>query len=110
MANSTSHFVLPFPIYAAKYSLLVTYLDADGDPTDPTTPDTEISKDAGAYADCTEEVSTITGSNGTGYITLTATEMTCFGAPCVAGERELLFYNGNGFGRTGFGLAWRPRA
>ncbi|MBS0409506.1 MAG: hypothetical protein JSR86_06285 [Proteobacteria bacterium] len=37
-------------------------------------------------------------------------EMTCFGAPCVVGERELLFYNGNGFGRTGFGLAWRPRA
>jgi len=35
-------------------------------------------------------------------------QMTCFGAPCVAGDRELLFYNGNGFGRTGFGLAWRP--
>ena len=33
--------------------------------------------------------------------------MTCFGAPCVAGDRELLFYNGDGFGRTGFGLAWR---
>ena len=35
------------------------------------------------------------------------TQMTCFGAPCRAGPRELLFYNGDGFGRTGFGLAWR---
>ena len=35
-------------------------------------------------------------------------QMTCFGAPCVVGENELLFYNGNGYGRTGMGLAWRP--
>jgi hypothetical protein len=35
-------------------------------------------------------------------------EMTCFGAPCRTGPYELLFYNGNGFGRTGAGLAWRP--
>jgi hypothetical protein len=34
--------------------------------------------------------------------------MTCFGAPCRVGDRELLFYNGDGFGRTGFGMAWRP--
>ena len=36
-----------------------------------------------------------------------ASEMTCFGATCQIGERTLLFYNGNGFGRTGFGLAYR---
>jgi len=35
-------------------------------------------------------------------------EMTCFGAPCTAGGNEYLFYNGNGFGRTGFGVAQRP--
>jgi hypothetical protein len=35
-------------------------------------------------------------------------EMTCFGAPCAVGDYELLFYNGNGYGRTGAGLAWRP--
>jgi len=35
-------------------------------------------------------------------------EMTCFGAPCRVGDRELLFYNGDGFGRSGMGLAWRP--
>jgi hypothetical protein len=35
-------------------------------------------------------------------------EMTCFGAPCVANGRQLLFYNGDGYGRSGMGLAWRP--
>jgi hypothetical protein len=34
--------------------------------------------------------------------------MTCFGMPCRVGPNELLFYNGDGFGRTGAGLAWRP--
>jgi hypothetical protein len=37
-------------------------------------------------------------------------QMTCFGAPCVVGGYELLFYNGDGYGRTGTGLAWRPRS
>ena len=35
-------------------------------------------------------------------------KMTCFGAPCRAGPYELLFYNGDGFGRAGAGLCWRP--
>lgn len=34
--------------------------------------------------------------------------MTCFGAPCRVGEFEYLFYNGNQFGRSGFGVARRP--
>ncbi len=33
--------------------------------------------------------------------------MTCFGAVAQVGPYELLFYNGDGFGRTGMGLAWR---
>jgi hypothetical protein len=33
--------------------------------------------------------------------------MTCFGAPCSTGDWEYLFYNGNQFGRSGFGLARR---
>jgi hypothetical protein len=37
-------------------------------------------------------------------------QMTCFGAPCRAGPHELLFYNGDGFGRTGAGLLWRSAA
>ncbi len=77
MANSTTHAALPYPIKKARFTLAVPYLDADGDPTDPTTPDTEISKDAGAFADCAEEVTTISGSNGAGYLTLTGAEMDC---------------------------------
>jgi len=34
--------------------------------------------------------------------------MVCFGAPCSVGSSELLFYNGNQFGRSGFGIAQRP--
>ena len=77
MANSIGHASLPFPIKGCRYTIPMLYLDADGDPTDPTTPDTEISKDGAAFADCTEEVSTITGSNGAGYITLTGDELNC---------------------------------
>ena len=75
MANHISHAALPFPVKGCRFTLLVPYLDADGDPTDPTTPDTERSIDAGTFADCTEEVTTIAGTNGMGYITLTGDEM-----------------------------------
>ena len=34
-------------------------------------------------------------------------ESTCYGAPVVVGDKEYLFYNGNGLGRTGFGVAVR---
>ena len=75
MSNSVSHAALPYPIKNARFTLAVPYLDADGDPTDPTTPDTEVSQDGGAFADAAEEVTTISGSNGLGYITLTGAEM-----------------------------------
>ena len=74
MANSISHAALPFPVKNARYTVLVPYLDADGDPTDPTTPDTEVSQDGGAFADAAEEVSTITGTNGAGFVTLSGAE------------------------------------
>ncbi len=32
-------------------------------------------------------------------------EMTCFGATCRIDQHSILFYNGNGYGKTGFGLA-----
>ena len=34
-------------------------------------------------------------------------EMTCFGVPCEIDGGQLLLYNGNRFGETGFGMAWR---
>lgn len=77
MAVHASHGALPFPIKGARYSLLVGYLDADGDPTAPTTPDTEVSKDNAAAADCTEEVSATSGMDGMGLLTLTGDEMNC---------------------------------
>jgi hypothetical protein len=36
-------------------------------------------------------------------------EMCCYAAAVGVGERELVFYNGNGYGRTGFGVAVRER-
>lgn len=75
MANHISHASLPYPVKGCRFTILVPYLDADGDPTDPTTPDTERSIDAASFADCTEEATTITGSNGMAYITLTGDEM-----------------------------------
>jgi hypothetical protein len=84
MANSASHAALPYPIKGARYTIQVPYLDADGDPTDPTTPDTEISKDGAAAADCAEEVTTISGSIGMGYLTLTGAETDCSMAALIA--------------------------
>jgi hypothetical protein len=74
MANHISHAALPYPVKNARYTLLVPFLDADGDPTDPTTPDTEVSQDNGAFADAAEEVTTASGSNGVGMVTLTGAE------------------------------------
>ena len=36
-------------------------------------------------------------------------DMTCFGAPLIIGGLEYLFYNGNGFGASGFGIAKREK-
>jgi uncharacterized protein YidB (DUF937 family) len=62
-------------VKGCRYTIAVPYLDNTGTPTDPTTPDTERSIDGAAFADTTEEVTTITGANGMGYITLTGDEM-----------------------------------
>lgn len=75
MAVHFSH-VLPWPVYNARFSLLLTYYDSTGVPTDPTTPDTEISKDNGAYVDTAEEVAITGGGRGTALLTLTGAEMT----------------------------------
>jgi hypothetical protein len=76
MANHISHAGIPFPVKGCKYTLIIPYLDADGDPIDPTTPDSEVSTDAATFVDCTNEVTVIGGGNGVGYLTLTAAEMT----------------------------------
>lgn len=94
ISNHVSHAALPYPVKGARYTLQIPYLDADGDPLDPTTPDTEVSKDAGAYADATEEVTTITGANGSGFITLTGAEtdasMVMLAAKVASGPKATL--------------------
>jgi hypothetical protein len=75
MSNHASHAALPYPIKNARYTALIPYLDADGDPTDPTTPDTEVSKDDAAAADCAEEVSS--PKNSVGMLTFTGAETNC---------------------------------
>jgi hypothetical protein len=82
MANHASHAALPYPVKGARYTVLIPYLDADGDPTDPTTPDTEISKDDGAAADTAEEVSS--PKNSVGMLTLSGAEMDCSSASLAA--------------------------
>jgi hypothetical protein len=55
-----------------------------------TSPDSEVSKDGGAYADCTNEATYV--GRGTGYIDLTSTEMNAdnvaFYFSCTEGEIE----------------------
>lgn len=68
---------MPYPVRGARYSLLLPYLDATGTPTDPVTPDTEVSKDGAAFADCTEEATVISGANGMAFLTLTGAETDC---------------------------------
>jgi hypothetical protein len=82
MANHASHAALPYPVKGARFTILVPYLDADGDPTDPTTPDTEISKDDGSAADTAEEVAS--PKNSVGMLTLTGAEMDCSCASVAA--------------------------
>jgi hypothetical protein len=77
MANFVGHAALPYPVKGARLTIAIPYYAATGDPTDPVTPDTEISKDGGTYVDCTEEETTIVGGNGSGYITLTGDELNC---------------------------------
>lgn len=77
MSNSITHAGLPYPIKAARFTVQIPYKDSSGAPSDPGTPDTEISKDGGTFADCVEEVTTIAGTNGSAYITLTGDELNC---------------------------------
>lgn len=75
MANHASHAALPYPIKGARFTIFIPYLAGTGVPTDPTTPDTEISKDDAAAGDTAEEVSS--PKNSIGMLTLTGDETNC---------------------------------
>lgn len=67
----------PVPIRATAYRVSFAIYDADGDlVTGATGLDSEVSKDFGTYADCTNEATEIATSSGTYYLDITSTEMT----------------------------------
>lgn len=66
----------PFPIKGAAYRVTFPIFDNDGDlVTGAAALDSEISKDGGTFADCTNEATEIATSSGMYYLDLTATEM-----------------------------------
>jgi hypothetical protein len=72
----------PVPRKNVAFRCVFPLLDADGDlVTGASGLDSEISKDQGAFADCTNEATEIATSSGVYYLDLTSTEMN---ADCVA--------------------------
>jgi hypothetical protein len=72
----------PIPIKNTAFRAVFPILDADGDlVTGAAGLDSEVSKDQGTFADCTNEATEIATSSGMYYLDLTSTEMN---ADCVA--------------------------
>lgn len=72
----------PVPIKNTAFRAVFPILDADGDlVTGAAGLDSEVSKDQGTFADCTNEATEIATSSGIYYLDLTSTEMN---ADCVA--------------------------
>ncbi len=66
----------PVPQKNVAYRITFPILDADGDPvTGASGLDSEVSKDAGTFADCTNEATEIATSSGIYYLDLTSAEM-----------------------------------
>lgn len=64
------------PVKNQAYRVTLPILDADGDlVTGATAPDSEVSKDGGAFADATNEITEIATASGMYFLDLTATEM-----------------------------------
>ena len=66
----------PWAIKGQAYRVTFPIMDADGDlVTGAAGLDSEVSKDGGAFADCTNEATEIATSSGVYYLDLTASEM-----------------------------------
>lgn len=73
MASSDA---IPVPKKGVAYRVTFPLLDADGDlVTGASSLDSEVSKDQGTFADCTNEATEIATSSGMYYLDLTSTEM-----------------------------------
>lgn len=79
MASTDSR---PVPIKNTAFRAVFPIYDADGDlVTGAASLDSEVSKDQGTFADCTNEATEIATASGMYYLDLTSTEMN---ADCVA--------------------------
>ena len=77
----------PFPLKNTAFRVVFPILDADGDiVTGATGLDSEISKDQGTFADCTNEATEIATSSGIYYLDLTNTEMNADHVAIIAGD------------------------
>ena len=66
----------PIPQKNVAFRVTFPILDADGDlVTGAASLDSEVSKDGGTFADCTNEATEIATSSGIYYLDLTSTEM-----------------------------------
>lgn len=67
---------MPIPKKNLAFRVTLPVLDADGDlVSGATAPDSEVSKDGAAFADCTNEVTEIATASGIYFLDLTSTEM-----------------------------------
>ena len=67
---------VPIPKKNVAFRVTFPILDADGDlVTGATGLDSEVSKDAGTFADCTNEATEIATNSGVYYLDVTSTEM-----------------------------------
>jgi hypothetical protein len=74
----------PFPIKNKAFRVMFPILDADGDlVTGAASLDSEISKDQGTFADCTNEATEIATASGVYYLDLTAAEMNADGVAII---------------------------
>jgi hypothetical protein len=83
---------MPVPKKGVAFRLYFTVRDAAGDPvTGFTSPDSEVSLDGAAFADCTNEATFV--GHGNGYIDLTTSEMNadsvCFYMSCSEGSIDI---------------------
>lgn len=74
----------PIPVKNTAYRVMFPILDADGDlVTGAASLDSEVSKDQGTFADCTNEATEIATSSGMYYLDLTSTEMNADGVAVI---------------------------
>lgn len=83
-----------FAVKGKAYRITFTLRDSAGAPdTAATSLDSEVSKDAGTFADCTNEATEIATASGTYYLDLTASEMDAYTVAVQVKSGSALVYD-----------------